>query len=103
LALSNLLVNAVDFAPTGSVLELSLTRAGGQATWALRDHGPGVPGYALPHLGERFYATARPGSARKGSGLGLAIVRQIAALHGGTLDIEPAEPGLRVALRLPAG
>jgi two-component system sensor histidine kinase CreC len=103
LALSNLLANAVDFAPTGSVLELSLTRAGGQATWALRDHGPGVPGYALPHLGERFYATARPGSARKGSGLGLAIVRQVAALHGGTLHIEPASPGLRVALRLPAG
>lgn len=102
LALSNLLANAVDFAPTGSVLELSLARTGGQATWALRDHGPGVPGYALPHLGERFYATARPGSARKGSGLGLAIVRQVAALHGGTLHIEPAAPGLRVALKLPA-
>jgi two-component system, OmpR family, sensor histidine kinase CreC len=102
LALSNLLANAIDFAPAGSTLTLSLVREGTQAVWSLRDHGPGVPDYALPHLGERFYATARPGGTRKGSGLGLAIVRQVAALHGGALRITPASPGLRVALALPA-
>ncbi|HJV72045.1 two-component system sensor histidine kinase CreC [Ideonella sp.] len=101
LALSNLLANAIDFAPAGSALELQLRAGGGQARWVLRDHGPGVPGYALPHLGERFFATARPGSARKGSGLGLAIVRQVMALHGGALEIAPATPGLQVTLRLP--
>jgi len=103
LALSNLLANAIEFAPAGSALELQLQVTEGHVRWALRDRGPGVPGYALPHLGERFYATARPGSARKGSGLGLAIVRQVAALHGGTLQIDAAAPGLRVALVLPAG
>jgi two-component system sensor histidine kinase CreC len=102
LALSNLLANAVDFAPAGSALELTIDRDDGRVRWTLRDHGPGVPDYALPHLGERFYATARPGSARKGSGLGLAIVRQVAALHGGGLAITPAAPGLRVELTLPA-
>lgn len=102
LALSNLLANAIDFAPAGSVLELSIDTSEGRVRWALRDHGPGVPDYALPHLGERFYATARPGSARKGSGLGLAIVRQVAALHGGALAITPASPGLQVELMLPA-
>lgn len=101
LALSNLLVNAVDFAPHGSTLELDLTRTAERACWSLRDHGPGVPDYALQHLGERFYATARPGSDRKGSGLGLAIVRQVAALHRGALAITPAHPGLRVELTLP--
>ena len=100
LALSNLLANAIDFAPAGSALELSLGVHEARVTWALRDHGPGVPSYALPQLGERFYATARPGGTRKGSGLGLAIVRQVAALHGGTLRIAPASPGLRVALEL---
>lgn len=102
LALSNLLANAIDFAPPGSTLELGTERRGDHVCWALRDHGPGVPDYALQHLGERFYATARPGSARKGSGLGLAIVRQVAALHGGALAIAPASPGLRVELGLPA-
>lgn len=103
LALSNLLSNALDFAPAGSVLELSVTRESGQAVLALRDHGPGVPEAAWPQLGRRFFSTARPGHSRKGSGLGLAIVRQVAELHGGTLAFERAEPGLRVRLALPAG
>jgi two-component system sensor histidine kinase CreC len=101
LALSNLLANAIDFAPQGSVLELTVVPDADRALWRLRDHGPGVPDYALPHLGERFYATARPGGTRKGSGLGLAIVRQVAALHGGELRIAPAVPGLEVTLALP--
>jgi two-component system sensor histidine kinase CreC len=75
------------------------------ALLTLRDHGPGVPDYALARLGERFYSTARPAepgqAPRKGSGLGLAIVRQIMQLHGGDLLIAPAQPGLQVTLRLP--
>lgn len=101
LALSNLMSNAIDFAPEASTLEVSVKAEGGEAVWRLRDHGPGVPDYALSHLGERFYATARPGGTRKGSGLGLAIVRQVAALHGGALLIAPAFPGLEVTLVLP--
>jgi two-component system sensor histidine kinase CreC len=101
LALSNLLCNALDFAPHGSTLELSLSQADGQARFELRDPGPGVPSAAWPQLGQRFFSTARPGSLRKGSGLGLAIVRQVALLHGGSLQFEPAEPGLRVIFSLP--
>ena len=93
-AISNLLGNAVDFAPAGTALELSVS----DHRFELRDHGPGVPEAAWPHLGERFFSTARPGSLAKGSGLGLAIVRQIAQLHGAELRFERAEPGLRVIL-----
>jgi len=101
MALSNLLANAIDFAPEGSTLELAVRREGGQMLFTLRDHGPGVPDFALPQLGERFFSTPRPRDGAKGSGLGLAIVRQVAVLHGGTLAFEPAEPGLRVSLALP--
>ena len=106
LALSNLLDNAIDHEPTGGRVQLSLRQDTAQAVLAVRDHGPGVPDYALPRLGERFYATPRrfsaaDGSAVKGSGLGLAIVRQIAALHGGTVSFSAAEPGLLVEVRLP--
>lgn len=99
-AVSNLLQNAIDFAPPGSPLELSVRQDAGQAVVELRDHGPGVADYALPHLGERFYSTVRRDGA-KGSGLGLAIVRQIMQLHGGRLELQPASPGLRASLRLP--
>lgn len=103
LALSNLLANAVDFAPAGSVLELSVCREGATMRLGIRDHGAGVPAYARPRLGERFFSTPRPRDGNKGSGLGLAIVRQVAALHGGGLAFEDAGPGLRVVLSLPIG
>lgn len=107
LAISNLLTNAIDFAPAGSELALQVgikpatDALGRRAFFELRDHGPGVPAGAFAQLGERFFSTARPGSLRKGSGLGLAIVRQIAGLHRGELRFEPAEPGLRVRLAFP--
>ncbi len=107
LAISNLLTNAIDFAPAGSGLDLQVgvepatESRPARAFVELRDHGPGVPRGAFAQLGERFFSTARPGSLRKGSGLGLAIVRQIAGLHRGELRFEPAEPGLRVRLSLP--
>lgn len=98
LALSNVLANALAHAPAGSPLDVAVQRQGERLAWSLRDHGPGVPGYALPRLGERFFSTGEG----RGSGLGLAIVRQVLWLHGGTLRFEPAEPGLRVVFELPA-
>lgn len=102
LALSNLLANACDFSPAGSTVELTASRSGVAVTIELRDHGPGVPDYAWPQLGQRYFSTPRPRDGRRGSGLGLAIVRRVAQLHGGSLSFEPAQPGLRVALNLPA-
>ena len=102
LALSNLLANALAFAPAGSTLDLALHQDASGVRFSLRDHGPGVPDYALPQLGQRFYSTPRPLDGTKGSGLGLAIVRQVMLLHGGTLRIAPAQPGLQVELHWPA-
>ena len=53
---------------------------------AVRDHGPGLPPAALPHVFDRFYKadTARARSA--GSGLGLAIAWENARLHGGRIE-----------------
>ncbi|RZJ11141.1 MAG: two-component system sensor histidine kinase CreC [Rubrivivax sp.] len=98
LAFGNLLVNAIDFAPAGSTLELAVSTTLTSARLSLRDHGPGVPAAGFPQLGRRFFSTARPGSLVKGSGLGLAIARRVAELHGGRLAFEAAEPGLRVTL-----
>jgi two-component system sensor histidine kinase CreC len=72
------------------------------STVTVHDSGPGVPDYALPRLGERFFTTARPGGQRSGSGLGLAIVRRIMALHGGHMAVRNTAPGLQVRLEFPA-
>lgn len=101
LAFSNVLTNACQHAPQGSALALAVHTGGGLAHWRLRDHGPGVPAYALPQLGHKFFSTPNPVDGRKGSGLGLAIVRQVLALHGGHWQFAAAQPGLAVTLVLP--
>ena len=80
---------------------LSVTLQAQGSTIVVQDSGPGVPDYALPKLGQKFFSTVRPDGVTKGSGLGLAIVQQIMALHGGSMHVENTHPGLRVELRFP--
>ncbi|MHA4869111.1 two-component system sensor histidine kinase CreC [Duganella sp. PWIR1] len=100
-ALGNLLDNAIGFAPLGSELLLALQVADGCAVVSLTDRGPGIPVYAQERLFERFYSLPRPGGS-KSTGLGLPFVREVAALHGGTVSVGNAEQGgCRAELRLP--
>jgi two-component system, OmpR family, sensor histidine kinase CreC len=101
LALSNLVDNAMDFSPAGGRIDVCLQEEAGQYVIRVQDQGPGVPDYALPRLGERFFTTPRPGGQRSGSGLGLAIVRQIMALHGGELRLGNTAKGFCAELVLP--
>ncbi|MDD4963366.1 MAG: two-component system sensor histidine kinase CreC [Gallionella sp.] len=102
-ALSNLLENAIDFSPDGGQISLSLTTSLGKHTLTLRDHGSGIPDYALPRIFERFYSLARPNTQRKSTGLGLPFVKQVAELHGGTVTlVNLPDGGVEVSLVLPA-
>jgi two-component system, OmpR family, sensor histidine kinase CreC len=94
LAISNLLENAIDFSVNGSAIHIKCT----EHRIMVQDHAGGVPDYALPRLGERFFTTPRPDGVRSGSGLGLAIVRQVMALHGGQLRMTNIDGGLRAEL-----
>ena len=94
LAISNLLQNALDFAPSGSSIDIALKPHG----ITIRDQGPGVPDALLSRLGERFFTTARPNGERSGTGLGLSIVTRIMHLHGGSMRICNMAPGLAVTL-----
>ena len=75
-------------------------------SWArvvVDDAGPGVPAFARERIFERFYSLPRPEGGRKSTGLGLSFVREIAALHGGTVTVENrAGGGTRAVLGLPA-
>ena len=99
-ALASLVDNAIKYAGPGATVEVS-AGSDGQGSWlAVRDNGPGVPAEELPKLTQRFYRLDKSRHL-PGNGLGLSIVAAIAALHGGSLEIEDAAPGLRVRLRLP--
>ncbi len=92
-AVNNLLDNAGKFSPPGGEVEVELL-ADGRLT--VRDHGPGVPEDALPHVFERFYRSDEA-RALPGSGLGLAIVAQVAETHGGRVLLTNAPDGGAIA------
>lgn len=103
--LSNLLVNALQAAaarPAGERYvvvraDLELQPAGRQLRIDVCDNGDGIDPEVRAHLFEPFFTTRT-----KGTGLGLAIVRQIAELHGGTVQLTENRPtGTCVVLTLP--
>ena len=96
-ALANLVGNAIEFAPAGSVVELRLARVDGGALLEVADHGPGVPDYALPRVFERFYSLPRPSGGSRSSGLGLCFVAEVATLHDGRAGLRNRDGGGAVA------
>jgi two-component system sensor histidine kinase CreC len=101
LALGNLLDNALDHAPAGSMIDVRIKRATTGLIVSVRDHGAGIPDYALPHLCERFYSLPRPDGS-KGSGLGLAIVQEVARRHGGHFSLgNHPDGGALASLEIP--
>jgi heavy metal sensor kinase len=101
--LDNLLDNAAKYSAPGTPIEVRLWRAGDQVALAVQDHGMGFAPEDRAHLFEPFYRSAdvrRRGYP--GVGLGLAVVRRIAAVLGGTIEVQ-SEPGRgsTFTLRLP--
>ena len=96
-AVHNLLDNACKFSPSGTPIEIEVH--GGVIE--VRDRGVGIAADERTLVFDRFYRAAAARS-KSGSGLGLAIVRQIAELHGGTIELLEREGGGTVArLTLP--
>jgi two-component system heavy metal sensor histidine kinase CusS len=103
-ALTNLLDNALRFAPDGGEIAIYIEAAvDGATSVRIQDNGPGIPAEHLAHVFERFYRVDASRSST-GTGLGLALVKSIAQLHGGSALIE-SEPGRGTSVRLifPAG
>jgi signal transduction histidine kinase len=99
-AVANLVDNAVKFSPAGATVRLAASAGPHGLEILVCDEGPGIPVVERAKATERFY---RGESARNtpGSGLGLSLVQAVARLHGGTLRLEDAVPGLRAVLSLP--
>jgi len=100
----NLLANAIRHTPAGGRVALSAGSAGTQAWLHVQDACGGIPAADLDRIfevGYRGAAARTPGSA--GAGLGLAIARELAAAHGGAIDVASTPgAGTTFRLRLPA-
>ncbi len=88
-ALSNLLDNALKFAPDGGEVTVRVVRKEAATHLAVSDSGPGIAPADLPHLFDRFWRAA---GGRDGMGLGLTIAKGIAEGHDGCIEVN-ASPG----------
>ncbi len=102
-ALENLVDNAIAFSPRGGTVSVALRAHGDGVNIEVADDGPGVPGYALDQVFERFYSLPRPGDAGRSSGIGLTFVAEVAQLHGGRAWLRNRDVGGALAgIELPA-
>jgi signal transduction histidine kinase len=81
-ALDNLLLNAIQAAPPGSLIQLSAFERKGQLILSVQNPGPGPPAHIREHLFEPF-VTGRT----DGTGLGLSIVREAIEAQGGSVRL----------------
>jgi two-component system sensor histidine kinase AtoS len=94
--LVNLLENARDILPSGSLFELVVSVQGDDVEFVIEDDGPGL-GVDPEKVFEPFFTTRA-----SGSGLGLTIARRIAVSLGGGLQAENRSPrGARFRVRIP--
>jgi signal transduction histidine kinase len=97
-AISNLLDNAIKFAPEGGIVRIGVRklRAG---TFAIDvcDNGPGIPQEEHEAVQKRFYR-GRRNQFEQGHGLGLSIVAAVARLHEFRLEIGSSDGLTRISI-----
>ena len=99
----NLVGNAIQFSPAGSVVTIAARAAAGGVTLSVADNGRGIAEEDLEHLFDRHWrGKAHPDV--KGTGLGLPIAKRIVEAHGGVIGVTSARgAGTTLAFTLPTG
>ncbi|MEA2572367.1 MAG: two-component system, OmpR family, phosphate regulon sensor histidine kinase PhoR [Acidobacteriota bacterium] len=102
-AVQNLIANAIRHGGDGEWVGVRAERSNGAVAITVEDRGRGIAARDLPHLFEPFYR-GRDASRVRGTGLGLTIVHQIAAAHGGKVEVaRRRQRGAAFTLLIPAG
>jgi PAS domain S-box-containing protein len=100
----NLLSNALKFTFSGTV-SVRLGEEDERAVLRVTDTGTGIPAAEIGRLFDRFHRIENvPSRSNEGSGIGLALVRELAGLHGGTVEATSTErAGTTFTVTIPLG
>ena len=101
---NNLVVNALKSSPAHSEIRVSVREEGSLAVLEVEDNGAGISAELLPRIFERFVqGPERYGQPSGGLGVGLALVKELVALHGGSVHgaSDGAGKGARFTVAFP--
>ncbi|KAA9111142.1 sensor histidine kinase [Microbacterium rhizomatis] len=97
-----LIDNAIQHAPTGSAIEVTVARADHRVEIRVSDRGGGIRPEDLERIFERFARSGETGR-RRGFGLGLSLVREVATRYHGSIAVEQTSAeGTTFLLTLPS-
>ena len=92
--LSNLIGNAIKFAPQGGRVETRFYVEDGWVVCKVSDNGPGILHSEKSKIFDKFHQSDNDRNLKKqGWGLGLSIAQEIVNAHGGEIGVESAGLG----------
>ncbi len=101
--LTNLLENAIRYAPSETIVSVRATRVATGTEVRVADAGSGIPDEMREKVFDAFVQAESSGHAggRGGHGLGLAFCKLAMEAHGGSIWVEDGAPGAVFCVRLP--
>ncbi|WP_136922187.1 ATP-binding protein [Polyangium aurulentum] len=103
--ISNLLTNAAKYTPPGGHIEVAAEREGDALVIRVKDNGVGMAPDLLARVFDPFVQAAQGRDRRAGGlGLGLTLVKNLTAMHGGSVEAhsEGVGRGSEFVVRVPA-
>jgi signal transduction histidine kinase len=100
-AISNMVDNAIKYAPEQSDIHLKLMKHADAVELRVIDSGQGVASEEYERIFDRFYRSDASRS-KQGNGLGLSLVKAIAKAHKGNVSAGKERGGFALMLSLPA-
>ena len=104
-AIANLIDNAIKYSrgsqPGSAIAVNARPGQGGGVEFSVADRGPGISDKDRERVLKRF-VRLEESRTKPGTGLGLSLVAAVARLHGGSIQLEDNQPGLKVVMTLPA-
>jgi two-component system, sensor histidine kinase YcbA len=100
--LNNLVANAVEAIQEAGRIGVEVHLRHGDIEWVVQDDGPGIQPDDAEYVFQPGYTTKYDSQGNPSAGIGLTHCRDLAAMLGGTLDLQPQEKGTRFVMRMPS-